>query len=71
MLSKYKKQLCQAVTSNAKFIVEIRDHYTSKNRNFKEYLRLKTHKQPLTNCGFSKYGDYFATSSYDRTCKIW
>jgi dynein assembly factor with WDR repeat domains 1 len=25
----------------------------------------------LTNCAFSKYGDYFATSSYDRTCKIW
>lgn len=27
--------------------------------------------QPLTQCGFSKYGEYFATSSYDRTCKIW
>ena len=71
MLSNYKKQLCQAVTSNHQLIVEIRNHYTSKNRNFKEYLRLKTHKQPLTNCGFSKYGDYFATSSYDRNCKIW
>lgn len=43
----------------------------AKKRRFKEYLRLKTHKQPLTNCAFSKYGNYFATSSYDRTCKIW
>ena len=34
-------------------------------------MQLKTHKQPLTNCCFSKYGQYFATSSYDRTCKIW
>jgi len=34
-------------------------------------LRLRTHKQPLTSCCFSKYGNYFATSSYDRTCKIW
>ena len=32
---------------------------------------LKVHKQPLTNCMFSKYGDKFITASYDRTCNIW
>ena len=32
---------------------------------------LEVHKQPLTNCVFNKYGDKFATASYDRTCRIW
>jgi dynein assembly factor with WDR repeat domains 1 len=32
---------------------------------------LKVHKQPLTNCMFSKHGDKFATASFDRTCNIW
>lgn len=71
ILTNNRKQLCEAVASNHSLILEIQQHYKLKNRKYKEYLRLKTHKQPLTNCGFSKYGDYFATSSYDRTCKIW
>ena len=32
---------------------------------------IKAHKQPLTNCMFSKYGDKFITASYDRLCHIW
>ena len=51
--------------------LEICDAFAPKKRIYKKLLHLKTHKQPLTNCCFSKYGQYFATSSYDRTCKIW
>ena len=29
------------------------------------------HLQPLTSCSFNKYGEKFATASYDRTCRIW
>ena len=45
---------------------------TSKNvQNFQLSRRLISHKQPLTNCQFNKYGTKFITGSYDTTCKIW
>lgn len=71
MLANYKKQLAEAITSSIKCYLEISDRHKKKKRNFSRHLKLQTHKQPLTNCGFSKYGEYFATCSYDRTCKIW
>lgn len=33
--------------------------------------KLISHKQPLTNLQFNKYGTQFITGSYDNTCRLW
>lgn len=42
-----------------------------REKGYKLRQSIKVHAQPLTNCAFNKYGDKFATASYDRTCRIW
>ena len=49
----------------------IKKHSSSNYHKYKLKQSLKGHKQPLTTCMFNKYGNKFATASYDRTCRIW
>lgn len=40
-------------------------------QEFSEQTKIEAHYQPLTACNFNRKGDFFFTTSFDHTCKVW